>query len=376
MNRDTRIDFFRGLALLVMCVDHGEEISGIQALSYFTYAPVGITTAGELFIFLSGVSLALACVPALERHGYLVTHARCVARAWQLYLVHVLALALTVAVITLLPALLGTDTVPLSQSIRTTNSMLARFATLRANPRYFDILPLYIVLLLALPPLFILLGRSWQLGLTVAAGLYLVFHAARIALGDESVPFTQTLYYNPIAWQLLFAIGMAVGVQLRLGRHVPGLSRRQLWAAMLVLAVVAVWYKGARLNALLGLVGDVEYVSGQNVPYDIPLTDKSTLGPVRLLHFLLLTSVVVHFWPRDSRWLGSAWAAPIICCGRNALEVFVFGIVATYAVGVTMQAWSGGRGLLLGLVVLAVASSIGFAYLVAWRKAEPWRVAR
>jgi hypothetical protein len=206
--------------------------------------------------------------------------------------------------------------------------------------------------------------------LALSAALYLVFHAFRF-FGDGTVPFAQTLYYNPVAWQLMFATGMAVGVQLRAGRPIPGLSRRQFWTAIVLLALVAIWYKGARVNALLGLFGNVQYASGESVPFDIPLTDKSTLGPVRFLHFLLLASVVVRLCPREAPWLRSSWAGPVTCCGRNALEVFVFGIVATYAVGVTMQALDGGRVLLLLLVTLAIVGSVLVAYVVAWRSSRP-----
>lgn len=359
----------------MMCVDHAEELGRRQVLSYFTYAPVGVATAAELFIFLSGVSLGLACLPILERRGYLLTHARCAARAWQLYLLHVLALVLTVAVITRLPMWWGLDpaAVPLSESIRTTNRMLGQFVLLRANPQYFDILPLYIVLLLALPTLFPLLRRSWRQGLLVAGGVYLAFHAARVIFGDAAMPFSRTLYYNPIAWQLLFTIGMAIGVRMRLGLPIAGLSGRRLWVAVAILVVIAAWYKGARINVLLGLFGDAGGASGDGVPYDVPLIDKPTLGPIRLLQFLLLASVVAAFCPRDAKWLRAPWAAPVVQCGRNALEVFVFGIIATYAAGVMMQVLDGGRLTMVGLDAAAIAGSIGLAYLVGWRKREPWR---
>jgi hypothetical protein len=63
-------------------------------------------------------------------------------------------------------------------------------------------------------------------------------------------------------------------------------------------------------------------------------------------------------------------------CGRQALEVFVFGIVATYAAGVTMEIVEGGRVLMGVLDAVAVGGSVGLAYLVAWRKSEPWRPVR
>jgi hypothetical protein len=359
-----------------MCVDHAEELGRLQVLSYVTYAPIGITTAAEVFIFLSGLTLGLAYQPVYQHRGYALLHARCAVRAWQLFLLHVLALVMTVAVITLLPGLLGSDTesVRMSRAISTSNGMLARFATLRANPQYFDILPLYIVLLLALPPFFPLLNRSRAAGLAVAAAIYLGVQAVVASAGAGALPFSASLYYNPLAWQLLFVSGLAVGVHRRLGGRLPGLSRGTVLAAIGMLLVLGAWYKGARVNALLGWYGDTGFVAGEGVAYDVPLIDKPTLGPIRYVHFLVLTALVARWCPADAPWLRHRWAAPVVTCGRQALEVFVFGIVVTYAAGVAMQALGGGRVLMVVLDAAAVAGSCGLAYLVSWRKSEPWRL--
>jgi hypothetical protein len=373
--RDLRIDFFRGLALLVLCVDHNEELSQIQALSYVTYAPVGITTGAEVFVFLSGLTLGFAYQPVFAAKGYWMVQARCIVRAWQLYLLHLVGLVLTIAAITLLPGLLGSDAaaVPVAQSIRPSSAMLARFATLRANPVYFDILPLYIILLLAIPPLFPVLHRSLGMGLSVTLAIYVLAQTVAAAWGQTALPFTASMYYNPLTWQLLFVLGLAIAVHLRTGGRLPTLSGRALLGLVVVLALLGSWYKLARLNALLEPFGPVGYAPGDPVPYDVPLIGKALLEPMRVAHFLLLAFVVARLCPSDAAWLRSRLAAPVIACGAQALEVFVFGTVLAYAVATTMQAVGGGRGLIVALDVLAVAASCALAYAVRWRKSEPWR---
>jgi hypothetical protein len=373
--RDPRIDFFRGLALLVLCIDHNEELSGVQALSYITYAPVGIATGAEAFVFLSGLTLGYAYQPVFAAKGYWMVHARCVVRAWQLYLLHIVGLVLTIAVITLVPGLLNTDAAALtvSESIRPSSGMLARFATLRANPVYFDILPLYIILLLSVPPLFPALRRSVGLGLSLSAVIYVLGQTIAAALGPRALPFAGSMFYNPIAWQFLFVIGLTVAVHLRMGGQLPSLSRRGLVGLLVALAALGLWYKLARVNALIEPFGPVDYAPGSRVPYDVPFIDKALLGPVRVLHFVVLAFVIATLCPKDAVWLRSRLAAPVIACGSQALEVFVFGTVFTYAVATIMEAAHGGRVLIVGLDLVAVAASCGVAYLVRWRKSEPWR---
>lgn len=64
--RDLRIDFFRGVALYMILVDH---VVG-DPISKFTYQRIGFSDAAELFVFLSGVSCAIVYSRVLERRGW------------------------------------------------------------------------------------------------------------------------------------------------------------------------------------------------------------------------------------------------------------------------------------------------------------------
>jgi hypothetical protein len=54
--RDTRIDVLRALALLTIFVDH---VPG-TAFEYLTYKNFGFSDAAEVFVLISGISVALA----------------------------------------------------------------------------------------------------------------------------------------------------------------------------------------------------------------------------------------------------------------------------------------------------------------------------
>lgn len=377
-SRDPRLDVLRGLALLVLLVNHGEELSQTQVLSLVTYAPIGVSTAAELFIFLSGLVLGIAYWPVLASHGYVRMHTRCLARAWQIYLLHIASLVFTVVAVVGLTAHFGTTLsgVFASQGLVVSSDSLARFLQLEGNPQYFDILPLYIVFLLYVPFLLPLLRRHTAWGLGISTGLYLLAQFAKYSGQTAVLPFSGALYYNPMAWQLLFVIGVTVGFRMREGQPLPRISGRGVLVAAGLLIVAAAWYKGVRLNAVTGWFAEVRYVPGQPVPFDVPLTDKSTLGPVRLVHFLLLAALAARWLPsQDSRVWRSRVAGALAVCGRHGLEVFVAGVVLTYVIGTVMRVSGGGDPvMMLALDLTGILALLAWAELVDWRRREPWRL--
>lgn len=373
--RDRRIDFYRGLALLVMAVDHAELLSGVQVLSYLTYAPIGISTAAEVFIFLSGYTLGLAFQKVYLNRGYTLLHVRCISRAWQLYVMHILCLALCVLAVGCLPALLGTEVrdASVARSLVIDNEVFAQFALLGSTPPFFDILPLYIIFLLFLPPLFPILNRSTALGLGVPAIIYLTVHALSFSGAVQRPLFLEHLYYQPVAWQLLFSIGMALGIRKRMGARAAVVSVKVIWWLVGMLCVLGLWYKLARLNVLFGWSGAGPYTHGASIPFDVPGIDKPSLGIVRLLHFLVAAKVAQQLLPKEC----SLWSWPgvgvIETCGRNSLEVFVAGVVFNYAGATIMASLGGGRTMMVAIDGMTILASVGVACLVDWRKSSPWQ---
>src|ERR1700722_5875082 len=66
--RDLRLDFFRGIALFLIFIDH---IPG-NVLSHFTVQSLGFSDAAEIFIFVSGYTAALVYGRALLKRGVLI----------------------------------------------------------------------------------------------------------------------------------------------------------------------------------------------------------------------------------------------------------------------------------------------------------------
>src|SRR5262249_56213041 len=99
-----------------------------------------------------------------------------------------------------------------------------------------NILPLYSALLLGTPLLLALARRDDRLMLAVSVGIYL---AARVfSLNLSTWPVAGTWLFNPIAWQLIFAIGIFAGRRLKRGGI--AYDARLFAACLAVVAIAAV----------------------------------------------------------------------------------------------------------------------------------------
>jgi hypothetical protein len=82
---------------------------------------------------------------------------------------------------------------------------------------FSNILPLYIVLLCAAPGLIMLARLDERLMLAASATVYLLARAC--SLNIPTWPAEGGWFFNPFAWQLLFTIGLFVGLRLKAARH-------------------------------------------------------------------------------------------------------------------------------------------------------------
>src|SRR5262245_57878485 len=86
VERDLRLDFFRGLALFSIFIDH---VDWNGFLAQFTIRAIGLSDAAEVFILISGYTAGMVYGRAIERQGLLMAGMRIYHRVWQLYVAHV-----------------------------------------------------------------------------------------------------------------------------------------------------------------------------------------------------------------------------------------------------------------------------------------------
>lgn len=186
---------------------------------------------------------------------------------------------------------------------------------------YFNILPLYIALMLWAPIAMLLVRIHVGLAALVSIGIYALARADILAF--PSWPEPGRWFFNPFAWQLLFTIGIATGALLA-RRDVPYLRLSFAGAVILLVASLVIMTEG------FGLVPGLLWSAFQDL--DIV---KSDLGLGRLIHFLALAYVVTQL--RLGQLLqGTALGSEMRRLGRYGLPVFAVGSVLSASGEVTM----------------------------------------
>ena len=307
--RIPEIDFWRGLALIVILVDH---VPG-NGLDYLTPGRFGFSDAAEVFVFLSGVSVSLAYAPTLQKAGFWRLVQRCASRAGTLYLVQIAMVACSIAIPLAFAAAVGNQNIAweLSRFVDSPGSAIVSAAELAYQPNYSGVLALYVVLMLWAPAVIVMASRSPALALVASIALYVP--GRFLAADDDGWSF------NPFAWQLLFAIGVICALKWRRGLPRP---RRPLvvlaLAILLSAAILCIKAMGLRATAFAYL--------------DL---SKHNLGLMRLAHFLALayvmsTIAIVQPWAtRMTVIIGSRIGHSLQGMGRNSLLFFALGSVAS-----------------------------------------------
>jgi hypothetical protein len=344
------IDFWRGFALLTIFIDHVPE----NAFQHITFRNFGLSDAAELFVFLSGASVALAYGTRFFNGETWAAVRAVLRRAFTLYWVQVLTSLLIIGLFAAAAGWWDNDDLVddpdrdlvVSSPARGISAMLV----LAHQLGNVNILPMYIVLLLMTPALLLLARRSDWLMLSASAALYTV--ARVFDLNLPSWPLEGGWYFNPLAWQLIFAIGVFVGRRVRTGGI--GYDRR---AFALCLAIVAA--------AAFAVTDGFRLVPGLwHEAYQVLDHTKTDLGIARLVHFLALAYVISH--SGLTRLLRpTPIFAPLALMGRYSLPVFATGCVLTAIGEVMVETRPEDYAYPLTLGGFIVAGGIVIHYLVA-----------
>jgi hypothetical protein len=309
MRAPNEIDFWRGFALVTIFINH---IPGLYFES-FTFRNVSLSDSAELFVFLAGWAMRkLTDGPerALSAKWLVL---RLESRALQVYIAQIvvteLAIALLAAAATFLDAPFLLDWHNASAVFTDPVRANIGLVVLSHQLGYFNILPLYVVLLF-IAPLAALLQRGAPAVLPIAS---LMVYAVALIFGINvpTWPVEGTWFFNPLAWQLIYVLGFVLAGEDGLG----GLARRHR-SVLRWLAVPVV---------LLGVAVGITNFSPDPIFVPEPALfftfDKTFLSPARLIHSLALTAIFAGTYTTISRWL--IHPSRFLCLlGRNSLNVF------------------------------------------------------
>lgn len=318
-DRDLRLDFFRGLALLFIFIDH---VPG-NALSYWTLHAFGVADAAEVFVLIAGLSAVMAYAGGLAGRGLVAGARPVLLRARDVYAAHLLVVAICAGFLAVAARYfenpLYFEYINLTPLAYDPLDAIWRVAILHYQPGYLNILPLYIVLLAWFPVVWWLANRNLWLALGVSVVIWV---AVRLGLNLPSWPETIGWFFNPFAWQLLFTIGVVAAVAARQGKSLP----RSRW-----LVAAAATYVFAAFVVAAPWVNIPGLELPRIVPLDlIPTISKSSLSAWRLVNILALAYLVVVLVPPGAAWLRSRLATLVVHCGRNSLDIFCLGTILSF----------------------------------------------
>ena len=358
--RDPRLDFFRGVAMLIIFIAHVPD----NPWNEYIPARFGWSDATEMFVFCSGFAAAIAFGGTFVKAGFGYGTARIGYRVWQIYVAHLAMFFFIAALVVLGSRWLGggyVEQLNLGWFFENPAEGMLGLFTLTYVPNYFDILPMYIGALVLVP---VVVGLSrihpWA-GLTFCAALYVA--NALYGWGIPAEPFSdRDWFFNPLAWQLLFFTGFGIAMGWL---KPPAISRPLLWlaAGFVVLTVPAAhWGTAQHFDSRRNL---------RELTWD--WQDKTDFGLLRYLHFLALAYLAVALVKGREQRLLERWARPIVTVGRNSLPIFLLSMGLARVAGMVLDE-TGRSAAGLALVHLGGLSIlIGFAYWCTFLKRQPWR---
>jgi hypothetical protein len=312
MKRHLDIDAARGLMLVWMTLTHLPTI-----LTPWVNQPFGYISASEGFIFLSALFTGYIYHRQLARGGPGAMSAKLFLRTLRLYGYHVLLLLF--AFVVAAHYALSTHSQGLYNLLDFYFAAGPSRAILDAllliyRPPLLDIIPLYIIFLLLSPLLILAATRiqwKWILG-----GSFVFWLLAQFGLREASyaflaqhfhlrIPLNEMGAFNLWAWQMVWIVGLWLGV-----RWARGDSPVEKWAGRLWIpaTVVVVALFALRYFQIFGL----------NLGSFAPLFDKWHLGVMRPINFAAFAFLLIRF-----RWLVQPLAIrPLVLMGQSSLQVF------------------------------------------------------
>lgn len=319
VGRDHRIDFFRGLSLWLIFIDHIPEVY----LNRITPKNFGFSDAAEILVFLSGVASGMVYTAIAQQSGLGLALKRALRRAFEIYFAQLGTIVLLLLTASLLaiwqPDLLDHANVAVffAHPFEATWQAL----TMRYSPVNLDPLLLMVTLHFALAVVLPGILRYPAATLIASGLLYVTSHVLDWYI--SAYPAGQ-VYFNPMNWQFLYVIGVWWGAKP--ADAAPHYRELPFWMFL------AIGYLVFSLFIALGWqIHSLEaYVPAPIFRLIYPI-DKGHMDVLRLLHFFALVVVVRRLLPADfpDRW--QPFVRPVLRCGEQPLAVYCASVLLSFA---------------------------------------------
>jgi len=353
VERDVRLDLFRGIGLWMIFLDHIPH----DVVSWLTLRNYGFSDAAEFFVFISGYLAGFIYGPIIKAGHFLSALKRLWKRAMEMYVAHImLFLVFTAQIARTVRRFdnpLYEDEFNVHNFLEHPDILIGQALTLRYKPVNLDVLPLYITLIATAP--FVLWAMVRRPNLTLLGSVVLYIFARIFDWNFASYPPGSTWYFNPFAWQMLFIFAAWCGT--------GGVNR--IWPIVqsrLALIAAIIWIVFAFLIVMTWHIAALDALVPKWMIKIIYPIDKTDLDMLRFTHFLALALIVSRYVPHDWAPLKFKWLRPAIMCGRHSLPIFCFGVFLSFAAHWVLMQYT--RGVWEQLLISAVGILIMVA--IAW----------
>jgi hypothetical protein len=356
MREPNEIDFWRGFALVTIFVNH---IPG-NFLERFSYRNLSLSDSAELFVLLAGWSMRLSIDNPKRPLNIGGIVYKLWARAFTLYVAQTfiteIAIFILAAASVWLDAPFLLDWHNVGAVFREPIEAHIGLVLLTHQLGYFNILPLYVVLMIAAPIIALIYRAMPPLLLPISVGLYVL--TLSLGLNFHSWPIEGTWFFSPTAWQLIYVLGfLLAGKSTDLGAF----ARRHL--------------KVLRYIAIPIIILGVVIASTRFFPdlLDLPhpslffiVFDKTFLSPDRLVHMLALCALFAGAYAHLAKWLPGL-AKFLAMLGRNALNVFCAASLLSLCGQIVRFIYGGSVVTDIILFIIGVAIMAFIAWITEWR---------
>jgi hypothetical protein len=348
------VDFWRGFALITIFVNH---VPGLF-FEKFTYRNFSISDSADLFVFLAGWALFLS----IGRGDDPTPTGRVLSRlGGRLVTIYAAQMVISCIAIAMLAQAAKAFENPIL--LEWHNAAAIFYDPINAHIGlmlltyqlgYFDILPLYVVLMM-IAPLIVVVYRYLP-GVLLPLSFFIYLCALVFEVSPQSWPTSGNWFFNPLSWQFLFVLGFLLADPDGLG----GLMRKYRKLLMIVAAPVVI------MGAL------IMQLSWWPDPFAVPepkllfIADKTYMTPIRLIQFLGLVVVFSAVYPYLSRLL-PALSHFFSMLGRNSLNVFCVGSVLSLGCQILLFVYD--RSIMVDTAIFI--TGIGLLGLTAW--VSEWR---
>jgi len=347
------VDFWRGFALATIFINH---IPGIF-YARFTHAKLSLSDSAEIFVFLAGWALRYM---TKSRQGPILHQARRLGgRAAKLYAAHIITTTIAIATLAASATLLSNpELLEWHHAGALFNEPLPTHLglwLLTFQLDYFNILPLYVILMMAAPIILVIDRYSPYALLLLSVTVYLVTLSAPIRI--PTWPLDGQWFFNPLAWQLVFVLGFLLAREDGPGGYMRHHIVVIRWLSLPIVLI----------SALMVWNGWLPDRTALPEPQLVFVSDKTYATPMRLVQFLALVALFTAIYPSIKRALPSV-VEFLSLLGRHSLLVFCVGSILSLVGFITKSTHEPDLVLDTVIVVSGIATMALAAQLAEWQQ--------